>query len=223
MPIDIYVCWAVERRLKKGRLDMRVTKAQAEQNRAHIVATAARLFRERGYDGVGVAELMAAAGFTHGGFYKHFRSKADLMAEASASGLSETAARTEGLDVAEFVEYYVSREHRDGRGDGCTIAALSGDAARQPADIRTEFAAGIENQLTALQAQSDTPGDADQHAARIMMIDLLAHSVGAVMLSRACPDGSPLADEILDVCRKEILASLAPGNSDQPAARSPEA
>ncbi|WP_406335774.1 TetR/AcrR family transcriptional regulator [Streptomyces sp. NBC_00203] len=223
MSIDIYVCLTVERRPKKGRLDMRVTKAQAQQNRAHIVATAARLFRERGYDGVGVAELMAAAGFTHGGFYKHFRSKADLMAEASASGLSQTAARTEGLDAAEFVEAYVSREHRDERGDGCTIAALSGDAARQPADIRTEFAAGIENMLTALQSQSDTPGDEDQRAARSTVIDMLAHSVGAVMLSRACPDGSPLADEILDVCRKEILASLAHGNSDQPAARSPEA
>jgi TetR/AcrR family transcriptional repressor of nem operon len=223
MSIDIYVCWTVERRPGKGRLDMRVTKAQAEQNRAHIVATAARLFRERGYDGVGVAELMAAAGFTHGGFYKHFRSKADLMAEASASGLSQTVARAEGLDPAEFVERYVSREHRDGRGDGCTIAALGGDAARQPADIKTEFAAGIENLLTALQSQCDTPGDADQRAARMMVIDMLAHSVGAIMLSRACPDGSPLADEILDVCRKEILASLAHDTSDQSAARSQEA
>ncbi|WP_225859543.1 TetR/AcrR family transcriptional regulator [Streptomyces albicerus] len=223
MSIDIYVCWTVERRPRKGRLDMRVTKAQAEQNRAHIVATAARLFRERGYDGVGVAELMAAAGFTHGGFYKHFRSKADLMAEASASGLSQTAARTEGVDAAEFVERYVSREHRDGRGDGCTIAALSGDAARQPADIKTEFAAGIENLLTALQAQSDTPGDADQRATRTMVIDMLAHSVGAVMLSRACPDGSPLADEILDVCRAEILASLTHGNVDGSEAGGPEA
>ncbi|MFI1046311.1 TetR/AcrR family transcriptional regulator [Streptomyces griseoruber] len=222
MSIDIYVCWAVERRPTKGRLDMRVTKAQAEQNRAHIVATASRLFRERGYDGVGVAELMAAAGFTHGGFYKHFRSKADLMAEASASGLSTTVARAEGLDPAEFVERYVSREHRDGRGDGCTIAALGGDAARQSADLKTEFAAGIENLLTALQSPSDTPGDADQRAARMRVIDMLAHSVGAIMLSRACPDGSPLADEILDVCRKEILASLAQANSDQPAASSPE-
>ncbi len=201
---------------------MRVTRAQAEENRARIVETAARLFRERGYDGVGVAELMAAAGFTHGGFYKHFRSKADLMAEASANGLSQTAARAEGLDPAEFVERYVSREHRDGRSDGCTIAALSGDAARQPADIKTEFAAGIENLLTALQAPSDTPGDADQRAARTMLIDMLAHSIGAIMLSRACPDDSPLADEILDVCRKEILASLAHDNSDQPTARSTE-
>jgi TetR/AcrR family transcriptional repressor of nem operon len=202
---------------------MRVTKAQAEQNRAHIVATAARLFRERGYDGVGVAELMAAAGFTHGGFYKHFRSKADLMAEASASGLSQIAARSEGLGLAGFVESYVSREHRDRRGDGCTVAALSGDAARQPAEVKTEFAAGIESLLTALQAPSDMPGDADQGGPRAMMIDMLARSVGAVMLSRACPDDSPLADEILDVCRNEMLAALAHDDSDQPAAPSPEA
>lgn len=69
---------------------MRVTKAQAQANRAHIVETASRLFRERGYDGVGVADLMAAAGFTHGGFYKHFGSKADLMAEAAACGLASS-------------------------------------------------------------------------------------------------------------------------------------
>ncbi|MFF7314924.1 TetR family transcriptional regulator [Streptomyces sp. NPDC008137] len=204
---------------------MRVTRAQAAQNRAHIVATASRLFRERGYDGVGVAELMAAAGFTHGGFYKHFRSKADLMAEAAASGLSQTATGAEGLGPAEFVESYVSREHRDGRGDGCTIAALSGDAARQPTDIKGEFAAGIEQLLTVLQASSETPGgaDADQRVDRATLIGMLARSVGAVMLSRACPDDSPLADEILDVCRKEILASLAHVSDDQPAALSPEA
>ncbi|MPY57087.1 TetR family transcriptional regulator [Streptomyces spongiae] len=199
---------------------MRVTKAQAEQNRAHIVTTAARLFRERGYDGVGVAELMAEAGFTHGGFYKHFRSKADLMAEASANGLSRTASLTETLDIAEFVESYVSREHRDGRGEGCTIAALSGDAARQPEDIRTEFAAGIESLTAALQAEGDASPDTHQRTARATVIDALAHSVGAIMLSRACPDGSSLADEILDVCRESILASLTHGDGSQSAAGS---
>jgi len=190
---------------------MRVTKMQAQRNRAHIVATAARLFRERGYDGVGVADLMAAAGFTHGGFYKHFRSKADLMAEASANGLSQTAARAEALDLAEFVESYLSREHRDRRAEGCTIAALSGDAARQPEDIKTQFAAGIESLTTALQAG----GDAAQRMARAAMIDALAHSVGAIMLSRACPDDSALADEILNVCRKAILASPAHGQATE--------
>ena len=69
---------------------MKVTKAQVQANRAHIVETASMLFREKGYDGVGVADLMSAAGFTHGGFYKHFDSKADLMAEAAACGFSQS-------------------------------------------------------------------------------------------------------------------------------------
>src|SRR5689334_15761190 len=111
---------------------MRVTKAQAQENRARILQTASTLFRERGFDGVGVADLMGAAGFTHGGFYKHFKSKADLMAESAAWGLSRTSALAGGVPAAEFVKRYVSREHRDALGDGCTLAALSGDAARQP-------------------------------------------------------------------------------------------
>ncbi|MFD0441349.1 TetR/AcrR family transcriptional regulator, partial [Streptomyces chartreusis] len=154
-------------------------------------------------------------------FYKHFRSKADLMAEASAGGLSQTAARTEGMGVLEFVESYVSREHRDSRGEGCTIAALSGDAARQPEDIKTEFTVGIEGMLTALQTESGAPTDTDQHMARATVIDILAHSVGAIMLSRACSDSSPLADEILDVCRKAILSSLAHDDSGQAEGKGP--
>ncbi|AJG22579.1 TetR/AcrR family transcriptional regulator [Cupriavidus basilensis] len=188
---------------------MKVTKAQAQENRARIVETASTLFRERGYDGVGVAELMAAAGFTHGGFYKHFRSKADLMAEAAACGISQTEARTGGVDIPEFIHRYVSREHRDARGSGCTIAALCGDAARQPEAIKATFAAGIESLLTTLERDGVTLGTLDQREARAKMIDMLAHSVGAIVLSRACPDDSPLADEILEVCRSEILAPLS--------------
>jgi TetR/AcrR family transcriptional repressor of nem operon len=84
------------------------------------------LFRERGFDGVGVADLMAAAGFTHGGFYKQFGSKADLMAEATACGIAQTGAMADGVDAATFVSHYLSREHRDGRATGCTMAALGG-------------------------------------------------------------------------------------------------
>src|SRR3982750_3453997 len=107
---------------------MKVTKTQARENRAHIVETAATLFRERGYDGVGVAGLMAAAGVTHGGVFKHFGSKADLIAEAAASSFSQSAANTSGIDATTFVKEYLSRQHRDERGNGCTFAALSGDA-----------------------------------------------------------------------------------------------
>ncbi|MGE8673247.1 MAG: TetR family transcriptional regulator [Achromobacter kerstersii] len=197
---------------------MKVTKAQAQANRAHIVETASALFRERGYDGVGVAELMAAAGFTHGGFYKHFRSKADLMAETAASGLSQSLAMTGQMDLAKFINVYVSRAHRDGRGAGCTMAALCGDAARQTDDVKATFAAGIEDMLAVLGkddvASQDSELTADPNStakrARAKRIDLLAHVIGAVALSRACPDDSPLADEILEACRSELLASLAP-------------
>lgn len=187
---------------------MRVTKAQAQANREHIVETASELFRERGFDGVGVADLMAAAGFTHGGFYKHFGSKADLMAEASACGLAKSLAAAEALDVAGFIDVYVTRAHRDGRSSGCTMAALCGDAARQPDAVKATFAEGIERTLQTLGDKYPTGPDAAPGEGRRKMIDLLSRAAGAIILSRACPDDSALADEILQVCRAEMLASL---------------
>ncbi|WP_053162373.1 TetR/AcrR family transcriptional regulator [Pseudomonas brassicacearum] len=195
---------------------MRVTKAQAQANREHIVETASVLFRERGFDGVGVADLMAAAGFTHGGFYKHFGSKADLMAEAVASSLAQSLTDNAGIDVADFVDLYVSRDHRDGRGGGCTMAALCGDAARQSPELKATFANGIENTLAALESRYEAGQDAPQEAIRAKMLDMLAHAVGAIMLSRACPDDSALADEILEVCRTRIIAALPPSPAKQP-------
>ncbi|AXA54155.1 TetR/AcrR family transcriptional regulator [Pseudomonas thivervalensis] len=195
---------------------MRVTKAQAQANREHIVETASVLFRERGFDGVGVADLMAAAGFTHGGFYKHFGSKADLMAEAAASSLAQSLTNSVGLGVPEFVNLYVSRDHRDAPGGGCTMAALSGDAARQSPELKATFANGIENTLAALESQYETGEEAPQEEVRAKMLDMLAHVVGAIMLSRACPDDSALADEILEVCRARIIAALPPSPAKQP-------
>ena len=187
---------------------MRVTKAQAQANREHIVETASALFRERGFDGVGVADLMAAAGFTHGGFYKHFGSKADLMTEASANSLSRSLANAEALDVQGFIDVYVSRAHRDDRSGGCTMAALCGDAARQPDALKAAFADGIEHMLQTLGSKYPTAPDAPPGDARVKMIDMLAHAVGAIILSRACPDDSALADEILEVCHARMTASL---------------
>jgi TetR/AcrR family transcriptional regulator, transcriptional repressor for nem operon len=157
---------------------------------------------------VGVAELMATAGFTQGGFYKHFGSKADLMAEAAENSLSKSLSSTCNLDVPGFVNLYVSRDHRDGRGAGCTMAALCGDAARQSDDLKATFASGVENTLAALEEKYTAGLDVTKQGARAKMIDLLAHAIGAVMLSRACPDDSSLADEILETCRAEIIASL---------------
>ncbi|SCZ55327.1 MULTISPECIES: TetR family transcriptional regulator [unclassified Pseudomonas] len=195
---------------------MRVSKAQAQANREHIVETASELFRERGFDGVGVSDLMAAAGFTHGGFYKHFGSKADLMAEASACSLAKSLAGVQALDVPGFIDVYVTREHRDGRGSGCTMAALCGDAARQSDEVKATFAEGVEHTLQTLGDKYPTRPDALAGEGRKKMIDLLSRAVGAIMLSRACPDDSALADEILEVCRAEMFASL-PVDKGKPA------
>ncbi|MGR9150607.1 TetR/AcrR family transcriptional regulator [Rhizobium leguminosarum] len=192
---------------------MKITKAQSQENRARIVENASVMFREHGYDGVSVADLMGAAGLTHGGFYKHFASKADLMAETAASGISQIINQAGGGNIQQFIDFYTSREHRDGRSGGCTMAALSGDAARQSADIKATFAAGIESILDTVE-RGRVLGDGDQDKVRAKAIDMFAHLLGAVVLSRACPDDSPLADEILDVCRRQILASLATSSDD---------
>lgn len=186
---------------------MKVTKAQAEANRARIVDAAAVLFRERGYDGVGVVDLMAAAGFTHGGFYNHFGSKAELMAEAAASSFVQSSAVNAEVAVADFVAHYASRRHRDAPGSGCTIAALSGDAARQPDEVKAAFANGIERFLADLGRGEDSAQGGDKRASRADSIETLAQLVGAIVLSRACPDDSALSDEILDVCRARLIAS----------------
>ena len=187
---------------------MKVTKTQVQANRAHIVDTASTVFRERGYDGVGVADLMAAAGFTHGGFYKHFGSKADLMAEAASCGLAKSADAAADMDLASFMRYYLSRQHRDAPGQGCTMSALCTDASRQPDPVKAAFAAGIEAQLAVSpypEGQSDGPTSEQARARRIA---LMAQAVGAMVLSRSCPDDSPLADEILDACREDVLVRL---------------
>ena len=198
---------------------MKITKAQAEANRALVVETASRLFRERGFDGVGVADLMAAAGFTHGGFYKQFGSKADLMAESLACGLAQTAAQAQGLDAATFVSHYLSRAHRDGRATGCTMAALSGDAARQPEPVRIAFEDGLETLLALLAGQHSPSNPAEAAQVRAGILDAMAHAVGALVLSRACPDDSPLADELLEVCRDAILGSQTPRDAEKANAR----
>lgn len=184
---------------------MKVSKEQVRENRMRIVETASALFRERGYDGVGVAELMAAAGLTHGGFYKHFASKADLMAEAMQYGFAHSAEKLAGASREQFIAGYLSRQHRDNKGQGCVMSALGTDASRQSETIKATFAAGLKQQLAQLSQEQDADGKR-----RADVIDTLAHLVGAMVLSRACPDDSPLADEILAVCRARLLDENTP-------------
>ena len=176
---------------------MKVSKEQVRENRMRVVETASELFRERGYDGIGISELMSEAGLTHGGFYNHFSSNSDLLSEAMNCGFRRSAEKTEGVNREKFIEYYLSRQHRDDMGKGCVMSALGTDAARQSESIKETFAAGIERQLEVLGTENGTRAD---------LINTIAHLVGALVLSRACPDNSALADEILDVCRERLIS-----------------
>lgn len=182
---------------------MRISKEQAAENRERVVETASTLFRERGFDGVAVADLMRAAGFTHGGFYNHFPTKEALSAEALARAFEEMArVRARAADMPEMLTGYLSKAARRAPGKTCPAAALAGDAARQPAPVRVAFADGVEGMIESFAAQLDGPD------ARARAIALLARMAGGLMLSRAVPDDYPLADEILKATLASCLAKV---------------
>lgn len=186
---------------------MRVTKEKARENRERIVDTAAMLFREQGFDRVGVAQFMVQAGFTHGGFYNHFRSKDELIAEAIARCFDERSEHYAGHEAVAIIERYLSREHRDAPGRGCPAAALGCDASRQSVETRSAFAAGIEDLIAAIEKDL-RPQQTHVPVSRARAISVLAQAVGAMILSRACPEDSPLADDILDACRADCISII---------------
>jgi len=193
----------------------RVSRAQTEKNHALIKQTSARLFRERGIGGVSVADLMAAAGLTHGGFYGHFDSKDALAAAACALAFEETDQRwrdrmREAPDKrakrAKIAEGYLSERHRDHSDTGCAAVALAGDVAREPAEapIRAAYTAGIKSQAAMLADVSDAPTAQARKRQALVQLSLM---LGAVNLARATK-GDPLSDEILAAAR-EFLAGPA--------------
>jgi TetR/AcrR family transcriptional regulator, transcriptional repressor for nem operon len=192
---------------------MRLTKEQATDNRRRIIETAGRLFRESGFNGVSVADLMKAAGFTHGGFYNHFPSKEALAAEAALAGLQRSnATLTEALMDQEgsnhsalvpYIETYLSSAHRDNRADGCTIASLASDAARQDEQVQASFAQGIDEELDILASYfAKTPAEDEDDmpaSARERAVHMLSELVGAIILARAVAQANlSLSDEILE-------------------------
>lgn len=178
---------------------MRMSRAAAAESRARIVEEAARMLRARGVAGASVAEVMQAAGMTHGGFYKHFSSKDDLLAQATAAAFTEAAARFDrrearkGVEaaVAAYVADYLSPAHVAHPERGCPLAAYGADAGRHPDALAQAFAEGVE----ALVERVSRAG-----ASREETIRKLVTLVGAVVTARAVGSG-PLQQEILAAAR----------------------
>jgi TetR/AcrR family transcriptional repressor of nem operon len=180
---------------------MKVSKEQAALNRERILEAAAQLFRERGFDGIGVADLMKEAGLTHGGFYGHFSSKEELIAEASARALTGTlellskeAESAAGDPLAAVANTYLSGKHRDNPGAGCLLAALGPDVSRGGRAVRgavTDYVRSAIDLLIAL-----VPGKS-KAARRQKAISTYATLVGAMVMARAVDDRA-LSQEILD-------------------------
>ena len=193
---------------------MRLTQAESERNRKQILKAAGRLFRERGFDGVGVDGLMKGAGFTHGGFYNHFASKAELEAEASAAGTAQAkAALVESLsdlrrDAWErFVRGYLSAKHRGDPAGGCTLGGLAADAARRGPTVQASFAEAVEGMAGALAdylARKPSRGKRAR-ARRERALQMLSELVGALVLARAVAAADPaLSDDILAANRRGL-------------------
>ena len=191
---------------------MRMSKEAMARHHDEIVTAASRMLRERGIEGTSVADLMQAAGLTHGGFYRHFDSKEALVAEAAQSiydnlvqGLATKAEKTtEAEAIADYVEKYLARYHVSHPGAGCVMAALGVEAAREGADVQRVFANGTQRTIDKLAAGlSGTPAER-----RAKAIRTLASLVGAVVIARAVGDGA-LSEEVL-AANREALAVAGP-------------
>jgi TetR/AcrR family transcriptional repressor of nem operon len=187
---------------------MRVSREKAAENRETIVEAAGNLFREKGFSGIGVADIMRAAGLTHGGFYGHFKSKDGLAAEASKAVMARSAASwaktlaehpDDALEL--LVDRYLSVKMRDDRRHSCIFGSLGADAARQGKPVRKAFADGLRPLIDVLTVL--VPG-ASKAARRRKALAAMSQLVGAMILARAV-DSEEFSDEILAASKAELL------------------
>jgi len=182
---------------------MKVSREQAATNRAKVLEVAGRLFRQKGFDGIAVAEIMKGAGLTHGGFYHQFGSKDELAAEACAQVLAEAAESWRKLGekpdpLGRLVASYLSERHRDGAGKGCAIPSLAAEAVRQPASIRTAFTKGLRDFIDILATFVRGRSTAARHEKALAT---MSGMVGTMVLARAVNDPA-LSTEILQAGAK---------------------
>ena len=195
---------------------MRVSRIQAEKNRQIVIDVASRLFREHGFDGIGLKDLMESAGLTQGAFYKQFASKDDLAAQASRRALESASRRWSDAVAANpedplgaVIAFYLSPEHREEMMDGCPLVALGADAARQGDDVKASFEAGIKAHLEVLGRMVEQM-DGKESKGKAMAI--LSTMAGALLLSRAVND-EDLSKRFLQAAAESVMASSSAGDA----------
>ena len=189
---------------------MRYSDSHKQETRQKVVKAAAAAVRAKGPDGVGVAEIMAEAGLTHGGFYAHFPNKEALVAAAIEEAFGQSRRRfarmTEGMSSDEalttFVDAYVSVDHRNNPQRGCPISTLSNDLPRQGPLVRAAFDAGVANLIGRLEGWLP---EQDPSARRSLASSMMAEMAGAVALARAVADEA-MAENLLEASRARIKA-----------------
>jgi TetR/AcrR family transcriptional repressor of nem operon len=186
------------------------SKADKDESHDRIVRMAAARFREAGVDGIGVADLMKDAGLTHGGFYRHFDSRDELVAEAIERALQDGGQAVEAVansgqsPLAALVDAYLSTAHRDGLATSCAVTTLAGDVARSNDRARSAYTRQVGAYLELLTRL--IAGD-KQRSRRMKAIATLSTLVGAVSMARAVND-EKLSREILKSAADELKAQL---------------
>jgi TetR/AcrR family transcriptional repressor of nem operon len=200
---------------------VKVTKEKAAQNRAALVEAAGRLFRERGIDGVGVAEISKEAGLTHGALYAQFASKEDLAAEALACGLQrgnrQLAVVAGGAStLTDQLDHYLSVQHRDSLAGGCAMAASASEIARQGDAVSARYSEGFA-QLVGI-VESTLGNCASKAGRRQRALAIVAAMIGGVAVARATAKSRPeLSAEVLKAARR-VLGEVG-GEPARPAIR----
>jgi|SRR5580704_5351086 TetR/AcrR family transcriptional repressor of nem operon len=182
---------------------MRQSKAEKAKTHKRIVAIASKRFREEGLAGIGIADLMKEAGLTVGGFYKHFKSRDDLVAEAVGSALGHWKRKTDAAAVdgppvtyESLVDDYLTEAHRKHPGTGCPVGALAGDIARSDKRTRAAVTREIRDSIELLATLIHGTNKKEKGAARSQAILTYCALVGAIGVARAVSD-EQLSREIL--------------------------
>src|ERR1700733_5717532 len=198
---------------------MRVSKEKAAGNRAALLNAASRLFRERGIDGVGVADIARAAGLTHGALYAHFPSKEVLAAEAFSHGFAANMAEARagaGDQRPQFEDYLdglLSTDMRDRLATGCPMTASASEIARQGCAVSASFTAAFEEMVAMLEGALEDGIPAPQR--RSLAVAAVAADIGAIAVSRAMKKvDSSLADEVLQAVRETLGAAYKAEKTD---------